>query len=538
VSRYTLNNATLTLLVFSFFLIINVISSGGHFDISDGVDYFLSTESMVLKHSAKVYPDSPTITAGDILGYNVNRSIGVYWYMAHQTALPFHKIIPIYEAHCCLLSAIAVPFYYASTIFSVPPIPVIGILVNSLILALTSVVIFCFSLELYKSKKISFILSLIFGVCSFAWPYNTTLYPQPLSALLLIASAYFIYISRKERKIENSNQINKGRIYFAGLGGLFLALSIFAHPPNILLIPGFLIYSIYLMKHYKPNLAVFSITFSIIILLAGGINYWRFGSFTNFGYGTQLQNFSTNNGWEGLVGLIASPGVGLIFFFPIVILLPITFKYTYKQNKTFFFLAFYVMIVTFVYFGTFAFTAQWTGLYWGPRYLLAALPFITVVFGTLLQRLDGRLFLKLAIIMLCVAGFYVNLIGKLVWAEFGAKYGWAVEGLNKYNPSLNPLGLAKIGSGDIMTWMPLHSIIVLDMKALMSNYVTNETVNPIEGWGTNTLINCPYDLYVYCKIGVGPIMLISTVIAVLATIIIMDRPRSLFRYFKNVSVSK
>jgi hypothetical protein len=526
----TLNNALLVLLVFGFFLLINVISSGGHFDITDGVEYFLSTESMVLKHSAKVYPDSPSITAGNILSFNVNKSIAGYWYLAHQTPLPLNKIIPIYEAHCCLLSAIAVPFYYASIIFSVPPILVVGLLVNSLILTLTSVVIFCFSLELYKSKRVAFALSLIFGVCSFAWPYNTTLHPQPLSALLLIASAYFIYISQRERKLENNYQINKGRIYFAGLGGLFLAFSIYSHPPNILVIPGVLIYAIYLMKHYKQNLGIFLISFSIIILLAGGINYWRFGSFTNFGYGTQVENFSTNNGWEGLVGLIVSPGAGLIFFFPIVILFPIAFKYIYKQNKPLFFLAIYVMIVSFLYFGTFGYTAQWEGQSWGPRYLMAALPFATIVFGTLLQRLNGRLFLKLAIILLCVAGFYVNLLGKLVWDYFGARYGWTVERLNNYDSSVKPPVFTSV---DIMTWMPTHSIISLDMKVLTSNFVTNETLNTIEGWGTNTLINCPYDLYVYCKIGVGPIMLILTVSAVLATVIIMDRPRLLFRYFKN-----
>jgi len=106
-----------------------------------------------------------------------------------------------------------------------------------------------------------------------------------------------------------------------------------------------------------------------------------------------------------------------------------------------------------------------------------------------------------------------------------------VERLNIYDSSVKPPGFKSV---DIMTWMPMHSIIVLDMKVLMSNFVTNETFNTIGGWGTNTLINCPYDLYVYCKIGVGPVILISTVIAVLATVIIMDRPGLLFRYFKNI----
>ncbi|HYT01647.1 MAG TPA: hypothetical protein VEL70_01975, partial [Candidatus Acidoferrum sp.] len=54
-------NKRLIFLVFSFFLIFNIASSGGHFDIWDGVEAFLVTESMVLKHSAKLYPDLPSI---------------------------------------------------------------------------------------------------------------------------------------------------------------------------------------------------------------------------------------------------------------------------------------------------------------------------------------------------------------------------------------------------------------------------------------------------------------------------------------------
>src|SRR6188472_2574406 len=142
------NNTRLIFLVFSFFLIVNIASNGGHFDSWDGVETFLVAESMVLKHSAMLYPDVPSIQK-------------LYFDIQQSTA---------YNVRSLLSAAIAVPFYYAAIIFSASPITVVALFVNSMIISLTSVVIFCFSLGIYRSKKIAFALSLIFSVCSFVWP--------------------------------------------------------------------------------------------------------------------------------------------------------------------------------------------------------------------------------------------------------------------------------------------------------------------------------------------------------------------------------
>ena len=58
----------LILLVFAFFYLINVLASGGHIDVWDGVESFLTTESMALKHTAKVDPTVPSVES---LHYNI-----------------------------------------------------------------------------------------------------------------------------------------------------------------------------------------------------------------------------------------------------------------------------------------------------------------------------------------------------------------------------------------------------------------------------------------------------------------------------------
>jgi hypothetical protein len=518
------SNARLIFLVFSFFLIVNLASNGGHFDRWDGVETFLVTESMVLKHSAKLHPDVPSI---EKLLFNIRYS--VWANKSVQTGKPYNystiQLEPVYTFRSLFLSAVAVPFYYAAIIFSITPISLVAISVNSLIISLTSLLIFCFSLEIYDSKKIAFTLSLIFGLCSFVWPDISSLWPQPLQALCIIASAFFIYMSLHYHYsfiCNYSRSKNKG-IYFAGLGGLFLGLSVFAHPTSAIVIPGFIAYSIFSMKSNRKSQFSFLMVLGIILFFVVVVNYLRFGSFTEFGYG-YYGSLSAHAGWKGLVGLLVSPGSGLIFYFPIAILLPLALKYMYRQNKGLFFLSAYIIFVNWLWVGTLSYSEPdaWSGAHaWGPRYLIPVLPFITIVFGSLLLHLKKilvlrkKIFLKLSIIILCIAGFYVNLLGILVWYMYGYTYGWRTEGLWK---SVNNL--------DIMTWNPYYSPIVLHTKALISDYVSH--IQPEQYrytswyWTTYGLAPCSYDIYVFCKLGIMPTLLLYSVIAILAMLIIKE----------------
>jgi hypothetical protein len=548
------SNKKLLFLVLSFFLVVNIASGGGHFDWVDGVEAFLVTESMVLKHSAMVYPDDPSIQK---LHYAIGYLMPIN--KALQTGKPYNpniRIEPVYLIRSLLLSAIAVPFYYAAIFFSVSPISFVAIFVNSLLISLICVVIFFFSLEIYRSKKIAFILSLIFGVCSFVWPYHTTLWSQPLQALCLVAAAYFIYLSlhrhssfichymrensnissnRNSKSNSNNNNSNtvvdsyynykkdttKG-IYLAGLGGLFLGLSVFAHPNSLILIPGFIVYSIVFMRHNKRTLISFLIVTGIVLLFMGFVNYWRFGSFTQFGYG-YFESLSLHSGWIGLVGLLASPGAGIIFYFPIVILLPLSFIYMYKQNKGLFFLSTYIILSTWLYIGTLSYwePLAWSGgVAWGPRYLIPVLPFITLVSGAIIVNLKRmnfkrRLLLKLSVILLCIAGFSVNLLGTLVWFMYDIVYAWQREGLA--TSSDWPI---------IMTWNIHSSPIILHIKMLTENYVSNiqpqKYANTSWYWLSYGLAPCPYDTYVLCKLGPVPMLFLLGGIATLAIFVMKE----------------
>jgi hypothetical protein len=369
---------------------------------------------------------------------------------------------------------------------------------------------------------------------------------MPLQALCLISAAYFIYkslhyqlpfirnytrlqiniTSNSERSVSNtfnSYTTNKG-IYFADLGGLFLGLSVYAHPTSIILIPGFVAYCYFsAVKKNKINFGSFLTVLAITLISEGVINELRFGSFADFGYGSSA-SLAVHNGWHGLVGLIGSPGAGLIFFFPISILLPLAFKYMYGLSKGLFYLCAYVIIVTWLYVGTSSSGFEpyaWSGaIAWGPRYLIPVLPFITVVLGALFAHLKKifpkrRLSLKIPIIILCVAGVCVNLVGSLVWYQYGIMYGWNKDQLSKNSESM-----------EIMTWNPYYSPIVLHTNALISDFVSQihpeDYINTAWYWTAYGLAPCSYDDYIFCKYGIVPVGLIVVVIAVLAYVIMLE----------------
>jgi hypothetical protein len=521
------NSKGLICLVFSFFLLINILSTGGHFDWRDGVETFVVTESMIIKNSAKSHADIPS----------VKELYGKTYDQHNITSGPQ----PFYGPRSLLLSAIAVPYYHAATAaLSISPILVTGLFVNSMIIALISLVIFLFSLEMYGSKRIAFILGLIFNVGSFVWPYNTSLYPQPLQTLLIFASAFYIYISLHSfpsficyytgpKNTVYTNPVGEKRaLIFSMIGGILLGFSVFAHPSSAIVIPGFIVYFIYsTLRWSKRALTSFLVSLATVLFFMGLVNTWRFGSFSEFGY-YDYGSLNVHGGWEGLLGLWLSPGHGLLFYFPIVILLPFALKKMSrnKENRRLAFLIIYVTVVNWLFVGTLSYDEpiSWSGAFaWGPRYMILLLPFFVLSLGSLLTRLKrGNLYvLKLsAIILLCVSGFAINLIGKLVWVSYVANYIWEYYKLQ----------MLFTNYWSIVTWNPYFSTILLHYRVLMdADFVSqikpsyySGTVNHYVNYG---LIPCSYDLYIFCKFGILPVLGLSGLAIFLGTIILQVKRR-------------
>lgn len=491
-------NKKIIFLVFTFFFTINILSNGGHFDANDGIETFLVSESMVLKHTAKLDPTVPSIST---LGFDIHSTMNALQGIHTGKPLgPDERMTPMYSERPLLLSAIGVPIYLIAKLADVPPAPLVAILFNSTVLALTSMIVFCFSSELNKSRKIGFVTSIIFGVTSFVWPYNTSFFPQPIQGLFLITSTYYVYKSSLTKK--NTHLV---------LGASFLGLSLYVQPTSLVFIPAILVYSILKLKNHRKAILFVSIV-SMLLLSVGYLNYVRFGSLFDFGYG-MYGSISVHGGWIGLLGLIFSPGSGILFFFPLCVLIPFAIKKMYREEKGLSILFIYVIVSSWLYFGTLSYGEPfaWSGAGgWGPRYLVPIIPFLTISISYLIRdmkKVTGGL-----ISFLASTGFVVNLLGVLVWYAYGYSYGWTVEQLWKVKNSLN-----------IMTWVPQYSPIILHAKALATNYVGTINISHYPtGYMRIGLYSCSIDSYLYCKFGLFPIILGSTLIILLLFLILKN----------------
>jgi hypothetical protein len=535
------SNKLLITYVFVVFLIINFVSSGGHTDLWDGMVTFLITEGMALKQTAQLDPEIPSISNTSI---PIMINTFLHWEVQNNKIITgkYHDwvslsspIEPVYTSRALLLPSISVPFYFLSNLLSINPVSLIAFSVNSIIIALTGVVIFCFSMDLYGSRRLAFILGLIFITCTFILPYNTSLFPQPLQALCIISGVFFLYKARHNRPsficifTRNIDAARAKTPYlYCGLAGLFFGLSIFASPTSGLFLPGFVICSFIFLRHNKRLLLCFLLTLGVLLISAGILNYVRFGSISEFGYGPQYGNLSLNKGWIGLFGLFLSPGKGLLFYFPPIVLLPLAILFSYRQNKGLSFITVYVLGVAWLYFGTIDINGGsrfWSGaIAWGPRYLIPTLPLIVIMLGGLIKyprKPIAKRMIIVSLVFTCVAGFIVNLGGVLVWTEYGVIYGFEHE---------------KLGAGaeEITTWDPKYSPIVLHMKMLSEDYVAGIPVEDYKntGWGYATygLAPCQYDLYILCKFGIVPMVILCGTAIFLAIIILRRDRKEIYVY--------
>ena len=162
----------------------------------------------------------------------------------------------------------------------------------------------------------------------------------------------------------------------------------------------------------------------VVLFFAGLVNYVRFNSFTEFGYG-YYGSLAAHNGWTGLVGLLVSPGAGLFLYFPVAILLPWAAKRMVDQNrKRLLYLFVFIIVINWLNVGTLSFKEpnSWWGEGWGPRYLVVLLPFITLMVGSLLVGIGKSAFLRYSVIALSAAGFCITMLGVLFWSYYDHFY--------------------------------------------------------------------------------------------------------------------
>jgi hypothetical protein len=307
----------------------------------DGYSMLAVADSLVTRHDVTV-PAGLGIPGKDGLIYSS-------WYPL-QSVLA----VPVVAVAIKASNVFHVPVHYAES-FSVALLP-------ALYTALTVPLVFQISTLLQSSGSGAWLAGITYGFGTMALVYTRDFYADPLLALLVTCGVVLAFMR------------STPRIIIA-----VTALAVLAKPTGIILGPILSMYLLWKTRRYwlslLPGLG------SAIGLAAYFLyNLLRFGNPLTFG---QPWKFSIGFIPQGIVGLLISPGAGLLWFCPCVVLCVVAFgqiKIRRMEAWTIVALAASSVILHSLWWG-------WTGGWsWGPRLLLPVLPGLVALTGVLRNR--------------------------------------------------------------------------------------------------------------------------------------------------------
>ncbi len=296
-----------------------------------------------------------------------------------------------------------------------------GMLFNVITTAVTGVLVFLYVRRLGYSPRTSLISGLVFGLGTMAWPYSKYFFSEPLSALSLVAAAYFLlHLTPGERKRSN--------LRAALLSGAFFGLAMATRFANFVLAPLYLgALLAYLLRAQGtterakvranafqalsrtwPEIVAFAAPLLMWAFLIGAYNCLRFGNPLSTGYISLGESFSTP--WAtGLLGLLISPGRSIFLYCPILLAWIPSWLLFFRRHRL---EALFLVLISLSYVLIYAKWFMWHGGFaWGPRFLVPILPLLVIMMAPLLERLRGK----------WIAAF---------WALFGVSMAVQVLGLS------------------------------------------------------------------------------------------------------------
>lgn len=277
--------------------------------------------------------------------------------------------------------------------------------------ALLAIIFFLIGLLLGYSRRIAALLALIYAFASVAWP-DAESYLEHTQVTFFLAVAVLLTMVFVQKGMRD-------RRWIAG-AGLAIGCSFLTRYDTGVLLPLIPLYlgacrvaachpSIHPVDPSEPHpsvvrrlqsawaarqqnhiveligrdWAMYAIALLPIFGLAAIWNYVRFGSPIKTGipptFGEPI--------FQGLSGLLVSPGKGIIWYMPILFLLPFVISTFYRQHKlvTLFFGS--IVVVELLLFSN---VIYWHGdPAWGPRYIYPTVPFLVLPLGVILERWDG-----------------------------------------------------------------------------------------------------------------------------------------------------
>ena len=345
---------------------VYLLTAAGRFANSDAESMFAVTRSLYERGSLDVGPCDSRISSIACVPDADGRFYSGYGVIPSFAALPFYAAgrlagdLTGFDAG--LAAGAAVSF------------------MNSLVGALACVALFLWATYAGCTVRQSLLAASLLAFATPLWFHSTKeFYSEPLFTLCLVGT--FAALSRRTR---NS----------AIIAGVLFGLAVGTRVFGLIYLPVALAYAL-LASRPPASGRTSALWFLLPVLVCiggvGVLNEIRFGSPLDTGYHVALPTlgsvFSTPLP-EGLRGNLFDGDVGLLWFAPLILLLPFTWGRFHREHRLESFVCIAVVAMSLIFFSVYSY---WKGGWsYGPRLLTPVLPFLIFPLSPMFSRASGQ----------------------------------------------------------------------------------------------------------------------------------------------------
>lgn len=268
--------------------------------------------------------------------------------------------------------------------------------------ALLALVFYALCCAVGYSRLVASILTLIFAFATVAWPDAQSALEQTQVNLFVLLGVLAVWLSIKPGK--------HSRRWLA-LAGASVGAAVLTRYDALLYVPVLLGYVLAIRWHRLErasmwrDVAAFAAGVFPWLAAVAAWNVLRFGSpfLTGLHEQTLGEPFL-----QGLGGLLISPGKGLLWYLPLVLLLPFAARRFFERSTSLSSLFLILVLLPILFYSN---VLYWHGdPAWGPRYLYTAVPYLILPLGEILARWQRtRPSLKTALAVLVLGSVGLNL---------------------------------------------------------------------------------------------------------------------------------
>jgi hypothetical protein len=383
--------------LFAFFTLLYAWCAVGRFNSTDGRDIHATAVSLLLRHSLAVPPTLGTFVGRGGLSY-AKYGIGL-----SLVELPLTLADLAAGALGLFRSA---PDLFAS-------------MTNAWVTAAGVALLFLLVRELGYGARVALLTALAYGLTTPAWPYAKLDFSEPLLATTLLAAALASYRFATRRH---------QRLRWALLAGAALGMAVLTKYVAVAVAPLFAVYLIAASqggdaeragaaagwRRALPAQAAFWLPVAAAVALTLTVNALRSGSPWVTGYAAfeRPLNQSPLATLAAGAALLVSPGFGLLWYASPLVLGVLGFQRMWRRHPR---EAVGVALLAGVMLLLYATYPTWYGGWsWGPRFLVALVPFLLLPAAELFADPPAASRLRNGMLALLAAGGVEQVLGVLV----------------------------------------------------------------------------------------------------------------------------